>query len=135
MEPETANSGGRYWRVEEIKRRSDIDVSIEVTLGLYEHYNCVGRSVFQYNKSEEDVRPIYILGRWGSSFEDKDADRDNRAAFEAARAVADETGTRAELYVQSQAYFESVSHESLSELIGEVGEERARELLEEERDE
>lgn len=133
MESETPNSVGRYWRVEEIKRGKDIDVSIEVTLGLYEQYNCIGRSVFQYNRSEDGAGPVYIPGRWGSSFEDKDADRDNRAAFEAARTVADETGTRAELVVQSQAYLDSVSRESLSELIGEVGEERARELLEEER--
>jgi hypothetical protein len=74
---------------------------------------------------------MYIPGRWGSSFDDKDADRDNRAAFEAAQAVAEETGTRAEMYVQFQEHLDTVSRESLSDLIGEVGEERARELLEE----
>lgn len=68
----------------------------------------------------------------GSSFDDKKADRDNRVAFEAAQTVAEETGTRAEMYVHSQEYLNTVSQESLSDLIGEVGEGRVRDLLTEE---
>lgn len=132
MGSETPNSEFRQWEVEEIERGSNVDASIEITLGLYEHYDRLGRFRFQYNRSEDGVGTIYIPGRWGSSFDDKDATRDNRAAFEAAQAVAEETGTRAEIYVKSQEYLDTVSRESLSELIGEVGEERARELLEEE---
>lgn len=36
------------------------------------------------------------------------------------------------MYVHSQEYLDAVSRESLSELIGKVGENRARELLEKE---
>jgi len=135
MESAGTNSEFRQWRIEEIKSKNDIDASIEVTLGLYEYHDCIGRFRFQYNRGEDGVGPIYIPGRWGSSFDDKDADRDNRAAFEAAQAVAEETGTRAELYIQSQKYLDTLSRESLSGLIGKVGEERARELLEEEAEE
>jgi len=135
METETSNSEYRQWRVEEFERKNSEDASIEVVLGLYEHYDCLGRFLFQYNRSEDGVGTIYIPGRWGSSFDDKDAARDNQAAFEAAQAVAEETGTRAEMYVQSQEYLDTVSRESLSELIGKVGEECARELLEEETEE
>jgi len=130
MKAKTPDSEFRQWVVEDVERRDD--VSLEVTIGLYEHYDCVGRFRYQYNQTEDEAGLIYIPGRWGSSFDDKDADRDNRAAFEAAQAVAEETGTRAEMYVQSQEYLDTVSRESLSDLIGEVGEERARELLEEE---
>jgi len=130
MEPNNADSEFRRWVVEEVTRGDD--VSLEATIGLYEHYDCVGRFRFQYNRTEDEAGPIYIPGRKGSSFDDKDADRDNRAAFEAAQAVAEETGTRAEMYVQSQKYLDTVSRESLSDIIGEVGEERARELLEKE---
>ncbi|MFC4437468.1 MULTISPECIES: hypothetical protein [Natrialbaceae] len=135
MGSDNFSSEFKQWRIEEIERGGDVDVSIEVALGLYEHYNCMGRFRFQYNRSEDGAGPIYIPGRWGSSFDDKDADRDNRAAFEAAQAVAEATGTRVEMYVQSQEYLDTVSRESLSDLIGEVGEERARELLEEETEE
>jgi len=130
MNTKIPDSEFRQWIVEDVERGDD--VSLEVTIGLYEHYDCVGQFRFQYNRTEDRVGTMYIPGRWGSSFDDKDADRDNRAAFEAAQAVAEETGTRAEMYVQSQEYLDTVSRESLSDLIGEVGEERARELLEEE---
>ncbi|MFC4451900.1 hypothetical protein [Halorussus aquaticus] len=130
MEAKTPDSEFRQWVVEDVGRGDD--VSLEVTIGLYEHYDCVGRFRFQYNRTEDGAGPIYTPGRWGSSFDDKDADRDNWAAFEAAQAVAEETGTRAEMYVQSQEYLDTVSCESLSSLIGEVGKERTRELLEEE---
>ncbi|WP_254862280.1 hypothetical protein [Halovivax gelatinilyticus] len=135
MGSETSNPEFKQWKIEEIVRGDDIDVSIEVYLGLYEHYNRVGQFRFQYNRGEDGVGPIYIPGRWGSSFDDKDADRDNQAAFEAARAVAEETGTRVEMYVHSQEYLDTVSRESLSNLIGKVGEERAREILKEETEE
>lgn len=135
METGVSDSEFRQWRVEKIERKNNEDASIEVVLGLYEHYDRLGRFRFQYNRSEDGVGTIYIPGRWGSSFDDKDAARDNRAAFEAAQAVAEETGTRAEMYVQSQEYLDTVSRDSLSELIGKVGEGRARELLEEETEE
>ena len=131
MDADITNSEFRQWRVEEIEHGSSVDASIEIVLGLYEHHDCLGRFRFQYNRSEDGVGTIYLPGRWGSSFDDKDADRDNQAAFEAAKVVAEETGTRAELFVQSQEYLDTVSRESLSELIGKVGEERARGLLEE----
>jgi hypothetical protein len=130
METKVPNSEFRQWVVEDIERGDD--VSLEVTIGLYEHYDCVGRFRFQYNRTEDQVGTMYIPGRWGSSFDDKDAKRDNRAAFEAAQAVAEETDARAEMYVHSQEYLNEVSQESLSDLIGEVGEERIRELLTEE---
>jgi len=85
----------RSWRLEEIRTGSDTDASIDVTLSLYEQHNRIGRFRFQFNKSEDGVGTIYLPGRWGSSFDDRDADRDNRAAFEAAQEVAEETGTRA----------------------------------------
>ena len=122
----------RQWVVEDVECGDD--VSLEVTIGLYEHYDCVGQFRFQYNRTEDRVGTMYIPGRWGSSFDDKDAKRDNRAAFEAAQTVADETDARAEVYVHSQEYLNKVSQESLSDLIGEVGEERVRELLTEEAD-
>ena len=75
---------------------------------------------------------MYIPCRWGSSFDDKDAKRDNQTAFKAAQAVAEETGARAVLYVPSEEYLNKVSQESLSDLIGQVGEERVRDLLIEE---
>lgn len=130
METNIPESEFRQWVVEDVERGDD--VSLEVTLGLYEHYDCVGRFRFQYNRTEDRVGTMYMPGRWGSSFDDKDAKRDNRAAFEAAQAVAEETGARAEMYVHSQEYLNEVSQESLSDLIGEVGEERVRELLTEE---
>lgn len=135
MESGSGNDAFRAWRVEEIRDGSDTDASLDVTLGLYEQHNRIGRFRFQFNKSEDGVGTIYLPGRWGSSFDDRDADRDNRAAFEAAQVVAEETGTRAETFVSSQEYLDSVSRESLSGLIGEVGEERARELLEQATDE
>lgn len=119
----------RTWRIEEIDTDPEADVSIEVTVGLYEHYDRIGTYVFQYNRTEDGVGPIYIPGRLGSTFEDKNADRDNQARFEASMAVAEHTGTRVEMYVMSQSYLNSVSRDSLSDLIGEVGEERAMELL------
>ena len=130
MELESTDSEFRQWIVEGVNRGDD--VSLEITIGLYEHYDCVGQFRFQYNRTEDRVGAMYIPGRWGSSFDDKDAKRDNRAAFEAAQAVAEETGARAEMYVHSQEYLNQVSQESLSDLIGEVGEERVRELLTEE---
>jgi hypothetical protein len=135
METGVSESEFQQWRIEKIERKNNEDASMEVALGLYEHYDCLGRFRFQYNRSEDGVGTIYIPGRWGSLFDDKNADRDNRAAFEAAQAVAEETGTRAEMYVQSQEYLDTVSRESLSELIGKIGEGRARELLEEETEE
>lgn len=135
MKHRSSESDFRKWQIEEIARGEDTEVSIEVSLGLYEDYRCIGRFLFQYNRSADGVGPIYVPGRWGSTFDDKDADRDNRAAYEAARAVAEETGTRAEMYVHSQAYLNNVSRESLSDLIGKVGEERARQLLQEESEE
>lgn len=130
MEPKNTNSEFKEWVVEGVDRGDD--VSLEVTIGLYEHYDCMGLFRFQYNRTEDRVGAMYIPGRGGSSFDDKDAKRDNRAAFEAAQAVAEETGARAEMYVHSQEYLNQVSQESLSDLIGEVGEERVRELLTEE---
>ena len=130
MDSKTTNSEFKEWVVEGIDRGDD--VSLEVTIGLYEHYDCIGRFRFQYNRTEDRVGPMYIPGRWGSSFDDKDAERDNRAAFEAAQAVAEETGARAEMYVHSQEYLNQVSQESLSDLIGKVGEERVRKILAEE---
>lgn len=130
MTTETVTVESDRWRVEEIRHESEDDVSLEVLLGLYEHHDCQGQFRFQYMRTEDGAGPIYIPGRWGSTFDDRDAARDNRAAFEAAQAVAEETGTRVELYIQSQAYLNRISRDSLSDLIGEVGEERARELLE-----
>lgn len=129
MGSDIPNTEFKQWKVDDIVRGDGTDVSIEVYLGLYEHYNRIGRFRFQYNRGEDGAGPIYIPGRWGSSFDDKNADRDNQAAFEAARAVAEETGTRVEMYVKSQEYLDTVSRESLSNLIGKVGEERAREML------
>jgi hypothetical protein len=120
----------KQWIVEGVDRGDD--VSLDVTIGLYENYDCVGRFRFQYNRTEDRVGAMYIPGRWGSSFDDKDAKRDNRAAFEAAQAVAEETRACAVMYVHSQEYLNKVSQESLSDLIGEIGEERVRELLTEE---
>lgn len=131
MDTDSGISKFQSWRVEEIRDGSDTDASLDITLALYDQHNRVGRFRFQFNKTEDGVGTVYIPGRWGSSFDGKDADRDNRAAFEAAQVVAEETGTRAEMFVSSQEYLDSVSRESLSGLIGEVGEERARELLEE----
>lgn len=132
MPPNAPNPEFEEWRVESIDREPDGDGSIEVSVGLYEHHNRIGRFRFQYNRWEDGVGPLYKPGRRGDSFDDKDAERNNRAAFEAAKAVAEETGTRAGLYVHSQDYLDTVARDSLSNLIGEVGEDRARELLEEE---
>lgn len=93
MEIGMTNSEYWQWRVEEVERGSNVDASIEIILGLYEHHDCLGRFRFQYNKSEDGVGTIYIPGRKGCSFDDKDAARDNQAAFAAAQAVAEATGT------------------------------------------
>lgn len=117
------------WRVGEIDHNPDGDVSLEILIEYYQNRTQNGSYRFQYYRWEDGAGPIYRPGRKGSSFEGKDAARDNRAAFEAAQAVAEETGTRAEIVVFSQAYLNQVSRESLSELIGEVGEKQVRELL------
>ena len=48
METEISNSEYRQWRVEEFERKNSEDASIEVVLGLYEHYDCLGRFLFQW---------------------------------------------------------------------------------------
>jgi|GEM_PF-4061317 len=114
------------WSVGEIKQGPDTeDASIEVYISLEENHRQVVRYRFQYNRTSDGAGTIYTPGRWGSSTNDKISERDNRAAFEAACAVAKKTGTRAEVYVHSQEYLNSVSRDSLEDLIGELGEEEA----------
>lgn len=130
---ENSNDGETTWKVDSIRSGPDAgDVSMEVDVHLQRMYRTETRFTFQYNQSEDPVGPIYVLGRWGTDADEKVADRDNRAAFEAACAVANETGTRAELYEHSQEYLNSVSEASVADLIGKVGEGRVRELLERE---
>lgn len=127
------NDGETIWNVDSIRSGPDAgEVSMEVDVQLQRMYRTETRFTFQFNQHEDGVGPIYVPGRWGTDADDKVADRDNRAAFEAACAVANETGTRAELYVHSQEYLNSVSEDSIADMIGKVGEGRVREMLEKE---
>jgi enamine deaminase RidA (YjgF/YER057c/UK114 family) len=104
---------------------------MEVRVSLEQNYRPVVRYRFQFNRTTDGAGPIHIPGRFGLSAGDKLAERDNRATFEAAQAVAEETGTHVEMYVMSQVYLNSTSRNALDDLIGEVGEAEARQLLEE----
>lgn len=127
------NDGKTNWKVDSIRSGPAAgEVSLEVDVHLQRMYRTETRFTFQYNQSEDPAGPIYIPGRWGTDADDKVADRDNRAAFETACAVANETSTRAELYVHSQEYLNSVSEDSVADLIGKVGEGRVREILKKE---
>lgn len=132
MCPKFETNPATRWSIGEIKQGPEVvGASIEMYLTLEEHYQPLVRYRFQYNRRRDPVGPIHIPGRFGSSAEDKATERDNRAAFEAARAVAEETGTRVKMYVHSQEYLNSISRESLDGLIEKLGEEEARQLLEE----
>jgi len=132
MDAGSKDNPAMQWSVGEIKQGTDTeDASIEVYVSLEDNYRPVVRYLFQYNRTSDGAGTIYIPGWCGSSVDDKVAERDNRAAFEAACAVAEETGTRAEIYVKSQKYLNSISRESLEDLIGQLGQEEARSLLEE----
>lgn len=126
------NALGKEWVVEEIRQGKEVEnASIEVDIGLYEHLDADIQYVFQFIRTEDGAGTIYIPGRIGSTAEDKIATRDNKAKFIAAQAVAEETGTRAETIVMSQDYLNSVMRDSMDDLIGQIGEEEARRLLQE----
>lgn len=123
---------GKEWIVEEIRQGKEVEnASIEVDIGLYEHHDADIRYIFQFIRTEDGAGTIYIPGRMGSTAEDKVATRDNKAKFIATQAVAEETGTRAETVVMSQDYLNSVMRDSMEDLIGQIGEEEARRILQE----
>lgn len=131
MQPVSSDDPAEQWVVEEIRDGPEVEnASIEVDVGLYEHHTPAVRYRFQFLRSEDGAGTIYLPGRRGDTAENKQADRNNEATFVAAQAVAEKTGTRVEMYVMSQEYLNSVARDSLEDLIGEVGQKEARELLE-----